>query len=152
MDHADSVHYDISRPTPYRSTLAETFYLYYFRAETLFCHVSLWSADGREHHSAVLNPRATMSRSEEMEIRSCLGPLANHRTLEAASADATISATARKATADQYCDLLVGTHLARSRVLFDLDDSQGMFFIFGDLGVRSPGKYILKCSVLSFNM
>ncbi|KAI8926820.1 velvet factor-domain-containing protein [Entophlyctis helioformis] len=120
------------------------------RSPYLICHASLWSADGRHHYSAVLNPRSSSATpvafKEDIESRTAMGPLANERSLNAAGVVIT------DANSDQFCEVLVGNPISKCSVLFDLDDTQGMFFVFPDLGVRSPGRYTIKCSVIDLDM
>ncbi|KAI8908367.1 velvet factor [Gorgonomyces haynaldii] len=47
---------------------------------------------------------------------------------------------------------LVGNWISSCHHLEDVDGRQGMFFLFPDLGVRSPGKYLFLCTLMQLDM
>ncbi|XJO76051.1 hypothetical protein BDV3_006627 [Batrachochytrium dendrobatidis] len=112
---------------------------------SLMCHVSLWSEDGTQHFSAVKNPRAAQPYrfTDDMEGRSAL---MNHLSLS------TLGASSSQLESDQYCDIIIGTTIVKSTKLQDLDNNGGVYFVFPDLSIRSPGRFTLRCNVMDLNM
>ncbi|KAJ1342892.1 hypothetical protein BSLG_002549 [Batrachochytrium salamandrivorans] len=110
----------------------------------LMCHVSLWSEDGRQLYSAVRNPRAShyFRSSDDIEGKS---GLINHLSM------GTPGVSISQAESDQYCDIIIGTSVVKSMVLRDLDKSLGLYFVFSDLGIRSPGRYTLRCNIMNMD-
>ncbi|KAI8913656.1 velvet factor [Gorgonomyces haynaldii] len=48
-------------------------------------------------------------------------------------------------------DNLLGNAISSVHFLHDLDMSRGMFFVFSDLAIRTPGKYMLKCCLIDLS-
>ncbi|KAI8908424.1 velvet factor [Gorgonomyces haynaldii] len=47
---------------------------------------------------------------------------------------------------------LLGTTMSPCHVLRDLDDTEGMFFLFPDLGIRASGNYQLYCYLIDVEL
>ncbi|KAJ3196588.1 Cytoplasmic FMR1-interacting protein 2 [Irineochytrium annulatum] len=95
---------------------------------TLVCHASLWSPNGKEERNIVVNPRGSGEGGDAPE----------KEDQKAAPID--------KSTVNEsrLCQALVGSLATPCTILTDTDGSEGMFFVFYDLSVRTQGSFRLK--------
>ncbi|KAJ3166110.1 hypothetical protein HDU88_003657 [Geranomyces variabilis] len=100
----------------------------YQEATTLVCHASLWSADGSEERSVVINPAGLPTRFET------LPPQEAH-------------VFANQAPGEAYVSTLCGSLVSPCYVFTDLDGQKTLFFAFPDLSVRTSGQYSLRFSL-----
>eukprot|EP00842_Homolaphlyctis_polyrhiza_P001728 jgi/Hompol1/2556/HPOL_006048-RA len=103
-------------------------------------------AYGLQHISAALNSRKITATRKAEPSTSQLPVFADHLSL-----DAFEQTGDHGAASDEYTKALLGAHLVPCQVLADVDDTLAMFFVFHDLGIRSPGQYMLKCRVMDMN-
>ncbi|TPX63156.1 hypothetical protein SpCBS45565_g06821 [Spizellomyces sp. 'palustris'] len=142
------------------------------------CHVSLYSPDGTEDCSIVINPRAIGGGSDEGQPAEapsgtvsdrkrfrpwCTEDSTHVSALNAGLAtvinpsplDATPSCPrSGSSTPDQsrYYQSLVGSTVVPCEILRDTDGQLGMFFVFHDLSVRTKGQYRLKFLLVHLNL
>ncbi|KNC98680.1 uncharacterized protein SPPG_06363 [Spizellomyces punctatus DAOM BR117] len=138
------------------------------------CHVALYSPDGTEDCSIVVNPRAIGSGSDEGQpAEPPSGTVSDRKrfrpwctedsTRDPLTAGVTtlintspLDATSRSgsSTPDQsrYYQSLVGSTVVPCEILRDPDGQLGMFFVFHDLSVRTKGQYRLKFLLVQLNL
>ncbi|KAJ3102396.1 hypothetical protein HDU97_000603 [Phlyctochytrium planicorne] len=95
---------------------------------TLVCHASLWSPNGKEERNIVVNPRGSGEG----------GDLADKEDMKMGSNDKL------SVNESRLCQALVGSLATPCMILTDVDGSEGMFFVFYDLSVRTQGSFRLK--------
>ncbi|TPX34158.1 hypothetical protein SmJEL517_g03099 [Synchytrium microbalum] len=103
--------------------------LSYSEAANMICHVSIWSADGRDSRSVVVNPFHPSAPSAKQ-----LGAGEILHTEIPASA---------------LAQVLVGNLVSPCYILNDVSGVRGMFFVFPDVNVRISGTYRLKFSIFN---
>ncbi|KAJ3181410.1 hypothetical protein HDU87_001016 [Geranomyces variabilis] len=100
----------------------------YQKATTLVCHASLWSADGSEERSVVINPAGLPKRLEARPLQ-----------------EAQIFST--QPPVEGYVATLCGNLVSPCYVFTDLDGQKTLFFAFPALSVRTSGQYSLRFSL-----
>ncbi|ORX83649.1 hypothetical protein K493DRAFT_156774, partial [Basidiobolus meristosporus CBS 931.73] len=89
-------------------------------ASHLVVHADLWSADTTKVRNLVINPASVPHEpaSSSISVISLKSPV--------------------------YARNLVGSLVSPSYQLLNLDDEQGIYFVFPDLSVRTEGQFVLK--------
>ncbi|KAI8825861.1 velvet factor-domain-containing protein [Fimicolochytrium jonesii] len=105
--------------------------LNYKQATSLVCHAALWSADGTEERSVVLNP-GSVAVAKKSDQSQNADPASAHPAPTAPTG---------------YVSALVGSLVSPCHVLTDIDGTRALFFTFPDLSIRTSGQYILKFSL-----
>ncbi|KAJ3276929.1 hypothetical protein HK104_003577, partial [Borealophlyctis nickersoniae] len=138
---------------------------------SVVCHASLWSEDGTEERSIVINPAHLNKKRPELLFHE--GSTASGNTSETGSSTTWINVGAGMgggaggsvgrmtsptgstmsggggggAEPPPYVQVMVGTLVSPCHVLTDVDGVKGMFFTFTELSIRTPGRFRLKFSV-----
>ncbi|KAI8847613.1 velvet factor, partial [Chytridium lagenaria] len=95
---------------------------------TLVCHASLWSPNGKEERNIVVNPRGS-GEGGEVGDKDDLKPVPIDKL---------------SVNESRLCQALVGSLATPCMILNDVDGTEGMFFVFYDLSVRTQGSFRLK--------
>ncbi|KNC97853.1 uncharacterized protein SPPG_06849 [Spizellomyces punctatus DAOM BR117] len=140
----------------------------------LVVHASLWSSDGSEDRNIVVSPYYYVTRREgadneergdadderiefgspSMSRRlSGSGGAPSESMLERRKSTGSVSREMPRET-DQRRDMiqtLVGSVVSPCVALEDLEEREGLFFVFHDLSIRTPGQYRIRFSLLKLS-
>ncbi|KAJ3170823.1 hypothetical protein HDU87_008708 [Geranomyces variabilis] len=122
-------------------------------AATLVVHASLWSADGTEDRNVVVSPYYYVSRQENAAgSGGGSGLIAKAASItDGADADTDSASPTPSDSSKESRDMiqtLVGSVVSQCMPLQDMDGRGGLFAIFHDLSIRTPGQYRIRFSLL----